>query len=86
MSPAFLIRVDEFPKTPSGKVDLKALPLPSVGDTRFADHAVEYATETERGLAALWEQLLGLSGIPPAADFFELGGDSLRAVFKLRPK
>ncbi|MEA2069601.1 MAG: alpha/beta fold hydrolase, partial [Verrucomicrobiota bacterium] len=35
---------------------------------------------TEVGLSKVWNELLGLDGIPRSADFFELGGDSLRAV------
>lgn len=31
-------------------------------------------------IAAVWGELLGLETIPPGADFFELGGDSLAAV------
>jgi thioesterase domain-containing protein len=31
-------------------------------------------------LAVEWEQVLGISGIDPDADFFELGGDSIKAA------
>jgi acyl carrier protein len=80
MVPAFLIELQEIPYTPSGKVDLKALPKPSIQNSRYADEEVRYESETERELAAIWGELLGMDGIPRTADFFELGGDSLRAV------
>jgi amino acid adenylation domain-containing protein len=78
--PAFLIEIEEFPYTHSGKVDLKALPEPSIQYSRYADSSLDYETETERALAAIWAEVLEMDGIPRTADFFELGGDSLRAV------
>jgi thioesterase domain-containing protein/acyl carrier protein len=41
---------------------------------------VEPATPTEKRLAALWEQTLGLPPASATANFFESGGDSLRAT------
>lgn len=81
MVPAFLVPLDEVPLTPSGKTDLKALPKPSVLTSRYADVPLDYRTETEERLAEMFGRVLGFSGIPAAADFFELGGDSLRAVY-----
>lgn len=80
MVPAFLIELDEIPYTPSGKVDLKSLPKPSIANSRYAGEAGGYESPTEERLAEIWGELLGLDGIPRSADFFELGGDSLRAV------
>jgi amino acid adenylation domain-containing protein len=80
MVPTFLIELAEIPYTPSGKVDLKALPKPSIENSRYAEEEYRYETETETGLAEVWSELLGLGDIPRTADFFELGGDSLRAV------
>ncbi|MDH3981539.1 MAG: amino acid adenylation domain-containing protein, partial [Kiritimatiellaceae bacterium] len=80
MVPAFLIKLTEIPYTPSGKVNLKALPKPSIDSSRFAGELISYESETEEELSKLWKNLLGLDGIPRMADFFELGGDSLRAA------
>lgn len=80
MVPSFLIKLDEIPYTPSGKVDLKALPKPTIENSQYAGDEVCYGTETEKALSQIWGDLLGLDGIPRSADFFELGGDSLRAV------
>jgi len=80
MVPAFLVELDAIPYTPSGKVDLKALPKPLIENSPYGGEQVSYASETEEGLAGIWEELLGLEGIPRSADFFELGGDSLSAV------
>ena len=80
MVPAFLIELKEIPYTPSGKVDLKSLPKPSIENSLYAGEVAHYESETEAGLATIWSKLLGLDAIPRSADFFELGGDSLRAV------
>jgi len=80
MVPAFLIELQSIPYTPSGKVDLKALPKPSIENSIYADQEVRYESATEEALASIWSELLGLDAIPRSADFFELGGDSLRAV------
>lgn len=57
-------------RTDSGPAAVVTEPEPA------ADHA---ATETERYLIALWEDMLDTSGITPADDFFERGGHSLLA-------
>jgi NAD(P)-dependent dehydrogenase (short-subunit alcohol dehydrogenase family)/acyl carrier protein len=41
---------------------------------------VEPASETERAVAALWQQLLGIERVGLHDDFFELGGHSLLAT------
>ncbi|MDF7806295.1 amino acid adenylation domain-containing protein [Pontiellaceae bacterium B12219] len=80
MVPAFLIQLDTISYTPSGKVDLKALPEPSISTSQYAGEEIRYETEMEEILSRVWKELLGFDGIPRTADFFELGGDSLRAV------
>lgn len=80
MVPAFLIELEKLPYTPSGKVDLKSLPKPTLENSRFAGAAVRYESATEEALARIWSELLGLGSVPRTAGFFELGGDSLRAV------
>jgi nocardicin nonribosomal peptide synthetase NocB len=38
------------------------------------------STETEKAVARIWEEIMGISGIMATDDFFELGGHSLLAV------
>jgi thioesterase domain-containing protein/acyl carrier protein len=78
MVPHFIEQLDKLPLNMNGKVDRASLPPPSViGGTR-----VPPETETEKKLAGLWALVLGLEdgNIGREADFFELGGDSLRAT------
>ncbi|MEN7972440.1 MAG: amino acid adenylation domain-containing protein [Verrucomicrobiota bacterium] len=80
MIPSFLIEIKEVPYTPSGKMDLKALPVPAMENSQCPGEEDGCRSGTEECLAAIWSDLLGLEGIPRKADFFELGGDSLQAV------
>lgn len=68
--------MDELPVRTSGKVDKKALPWPLPGVS------VESTTltETEKWLAELWVETLGVSVEDENADFFDLGGTSLAAA------
>lgn len=69
--------VTEFVLTERGKLDRRALPEPAA--LRPPRHE-EAATDIERRLAGLWDQLLGC-GLPGRCDsFFDLGGNSLLAL------
>ncbi|WP_026422987.1 Pls/PosA family non-ribosomal peptide synthetase [Actinokineospora inagensis] len=79
--------VDTLPTRTSGKVDRNALPWPLDLDTSDVDTAA--LTDTQRWLAELWRDLLGVSVSSPKADFFANGGGSLSAaqlVSKIREK
>jgi trans-aconitate methyltransferase len=74
MVPATFTVLDEFPLTPSGKTDRRALPEP--GRSSSGEH-VPPATETERALAAIWSDLLKVDSVSATDNFFWLGGHSL---------
>ncbi len=89
MVPATLAVLDELPKTPTGKIDRKKLPVPRQEPQHDAqpDALPAPVTETERRVAAIWTALLGVNVADTHADFFELGGQSLLAaqlVYRLR--
>jgi amino acid adenylation domain-containing protein len=75
--PAAIGTVDEFPRTPSGKVDRRALPDPE--PAAAAEH-VEPDTATERAVAAIFAEVLGAARVGAADEFFALGGHSLSAM------
>ena len=79
MIPTALVVLKEFPRTVNGKVDRRALPAP-VGRPAWAGDFIEPATETEKKLAEIWEDLLDVRPIGINDDFFELGGHSMLAV------
>ncbi|KMW72304.1 hypothetical protein TI10_15140 [Photorhabdus luminescens subsp. luminescens] len=79
MVPAAFVRLDEFPLTPNGKLDRRALPAP--GEEAFARQV--YAApqgEREIALATIWRELLGIEQISRHDSFFALGGHSLLGV------
>ncbi|MFE9485391.1 amino acid adenylation domain-containing protein [Streptomyces sp. NPDC006641] len=74
--PAEVVYLDELPLTANGKLDRDALPAPGQRDRAVAGPT----TAGERALVAVWEEVLGRTGIGVDDDFFALGGDSIRAI------
>ena len=75
--PAVVVSLESLPLNANGKLDRKALPAPA---ERVAPRSSDGLTGTERRLAGMWADLLGLRHLPgPADEFFELGGSSLIA-------
>ncbi|HEX2188359.1 MAG TPA: amino acid adenylation domain-containing protein, partial [Longimicrobiaceae bacterium] len=86
MVPAAYVWMEEYPQTPNGKTDRRALPAP--GSDAFAARGYEApAGETEEAVAVIWADLLGVERVGRHDDFFLLGGNSLlatRLVFRIR--
>ena len=86
MVPRALVLMDQFPLTPNGKIDRKG--LPAAGDSAYATGAYEAPTnETERTLAQIWSDLLGVARVGRHDNLFALGGHSLllvRAVNRIK--
>jgi syringomycin synthetase protein SyrE len=78
MLPAGFSLVPALPVNSSGKVDLQALPVPSLPVASTARRAPSRALEPE--LMALWERELRSRPIGVHDNFFDLGGDSLTAL------
>ncbi len=77
MIPAAWVLVSNFSLTPNGKVDRKALPLPSFASS---GEVISARSDQEARLVLLWQDVLGLSEIGVTQNFFELGGHSLLAT------
>jgi acyl carrier protein len=71
--------VDALPRTPSGKIDKRALPEPDLKETQSAEYAAP-RTPVEEAVAGIWAEVLGLSHVGVEDDFFALGGHSLLAT------
>jgi amino acid adenylation domain-containing protein len=79
MVPSLVVWLESIPLTANGKADRSALPAPEEGALRPADRiAARDGLEVE--LVSLWEELLGVSPIGVADDFFALGGSSLQVI------
>lgn len=74
--PDRIIVVDELPLLGSGKADRQALARRELPETVPSTHDDGLTSQ----VAAVFEQILNRKGVGPDDDFFELGGDSLRAA------
>jgi len=89
MLPSHFVKLDCIPLTPNGKIDRKALPLPEI---KKSDDHVSPRDEVERKLIAIWAEILGVDAgharelkekIGIHANFFQLGGHSLKAAIMI---
>jgi thioesterase domain-containing protein/acyl carrier protein len=79
MVPAAYMRLNALPLTPNGKLDRKALPAPD--EAAYATRAYEPPIgPVETAIAEIWAGVLGHERVGRHGNFFDLGGDSLRAV------
>jgi amino acid adenylation domain-containing protein len=77
MVPSFFEVLPAIPKTPTGKINRKALPRPSGPSTTPERPYVAPRDETETKLAEIWQQVLGREKVGIHDQIFEIGGDSL---------
>ncbi|GAB2781226.1 non-ribosomal peptide synthetase [Amycolatopsis magusensis] len=79
MLPARFVALERLPLTPNGKLDHRALPEPDA--TAVASRAYRApGTPAELRIAEVWSSVLGVSPVGADDGFFDLGGDSIRAV------
>ncbi len=76
MVPTRLLGVDRLPVTANGKVDKSALEVPEL----VSDDDREAARAEEVEWLDVWMEVLGVAHIGLDDSFFELGGDSIRAI------
>jgi amino acid adenylation domain-containing protein len=80
MIPVHIIPLVNIPLTPNRKVDKKSLPDPeSVRSKPLADDVMP-RNDMEKQIAAVWEKVLERKPIGIYDNFFDLGGNSLKAV------
>ncbi len=77
--PALFVTLDELPLGATGKLDRKALPAPGQLIASVAEYLAP-RTDTERVLAQVWAQVLGVDRVGVEDNFFELGGDSILSI------
>ncbi|MBU8832139.1 non-ribosomal peptide synthetase [Mycolicibacterium goodii] len=77
MIPAAVVRLDTLPVTVNGKLDQRALPTP---EYQFARTYRPPATRTQKVVASVYGQILGVERVGLDDSFFDLGGDSISAM------
>lgn len=79
MIPSKIIFLNSFPINQNGKVDKKKLP-----EIEWAEHTKdikhEFEGEIEKKLADIWCKVLNVNGISYDSEFYDLGGDSIKAI------
>jgi amino acid adenylation domain-containing protein len=80
MVPGAFVFLECLPRTPSGKIDRRALPEPDSARPGLEEDHTAPRDLLEQRLAHIWEKLLGVQAIGISDNFFELGGHSLLAV------
>jgi hypothetical protein len=80
-----IVALESFPKLPSGKIDVKALPAPQwkaaggIANDSSSGEFVAPSDDVEEKLASIWQDVLGCQAVSAQADFFEdLAGTSLK--------
>jgi acyl-coenzyme A synthetase/AMP-(fatty) acid ligase/acyl carrier protein len=80
MMPSSIIILEAFPQLASGKLNRRGLPDPEPSSATQTSKSFQApASETEKVIARIWSHLLQLDRISVNDDFFDLGGDSLKA-------
>jgi amino acid adenylation domain-containing protein len=79
MIPQHFVQLYHMPLTEHGKIDRRALPEPEIGSR---EDYVAPRNDTERKLVEIWSEILNIEKevISIQANFFTLGGHSLRAT------
>ncbi|WP_116107049.1 non-ribosomal peptide synthetase [Lewinella sp. IMCC34191] len=81
MVPGQIIVVEDFPRLPNGKVDLRAL-VAMTGEAakQPGREARPPSNATEEKLLSIWREVLGQEDIGVTDNFFALGGDSILSI------
>lgn len=80
MVPSAFVFLTAFPLTPNGKIDRRALPLPSQESPKLPANFLPLDNPIEQQIADIWSQLLNVNQIGRDDNFFALGGHSLLAT------
>ncbi len=79
MVPSVFVPMDRLPLTSNGKTDRRALPEPDPAHLASGPHTAP-RTETERRIARIWADVLGVPKVGAHDNFFHLGGDSILSM------
>ncbi|MEL7001554.1 MAG: amino acid adenylation domain-containing protein, partial [Bacteroidota bacterium] len=79
MVPTVIRRLDELPKTSNGKIDQTALKVLSQHDYKVEEIKAPEST-LETNLVNIWKECLEIDIIGTNQNFFEVGGNSLKAL------
>ncbi|AZK48671.1 non-ribosomal peptide synthetase [Paenibacillus lentus] len=79
MIPSYFVEIHELPLTPNGKINKKALPKPQM-QVRQGEDIVAPSDPYQSVLHQIWQEVLGSELFGIHDNFFDLGGDSIKAL------
>ncbi|WP_454813598.1 amino acid adenylation domain-containing protein [Labrys neptuniae] len=77
MLPFAFVDLSELPMTENGKLDRKALPIPTFTASPIVPEARD---ELEQKIAAIWARVLSVPDVSTKINFFDQGGSSLQIL------
>ncbi len=80
MIPEFFIFLDNFPLTPNGKINRRALPAPESGSRLKNAKVLAPQSPLEYSILMVWREILGVEQLGIDDNFFSSGGHSLLAI------
>jgi amino acid adenylation domain-containing protein len=80
MIPNTFYNVEDFPLTPTGKIDRKKLSEPGAFEVEREVECAAPKTDIEKQVARLWMEVLALDRVGIHDNFFEVGGHSLNLI------
>ncbi len=80
MMPSVYSPIAVFPLTSNGKLDVAALPAPTLGSVRQEGLVAACASDLEAQIAGIWREVLGAEHVGLEDNFFDIGGTSLLLV------
>ncbi|HEX3251441.1 MAG TPA: amino acid adenylation domain-containing protein, partial [Pyrinomonadaceae bacterium] len=80
MVPSAFVMLDQWPLSPNGKIDTRALPTPDQERPELEETFVAPVTPVEQLLANIWADILRIEKVGIHDNFFELGGDSVLSI------
>ena len=78
MVPDVFVYLKEMPLTSNGKIDKKALPLPTIESN--ANNYVKPVTKTEIIICDVYSEILNIENFSVTSNFFQSGGTSLTGI------
>lgn len=79
MVPSHLMAIQDVPVNKNGKVDIKALPKISISRADETKN-MEASGKEEEVLLKTWKEVLDVKSVSMNDSFFDLGGDSIKAI------
>ncbi|MCB2312203.1 amino acid adenylation domain-containing protein [Clostridium tagluense] len=78
MIPSYIMQLENMPINLNGKVDKKALPIPDLSN--IDAEYIAPRNDIDEKISIVWSEILGIKKISINSNFFDVGGNSLKAI------